>query len=429
MGTSGDHERSLRSTPTPIEPPAFFRPTGAPIELHDGPIAVGSDAPLPGRIYADLAGDLQVRWSVADSPLRFNLDDVTLRLERPDLGAVTVPARVTSGQGVGVIMYATVGGDEAICDRVVVHLTNLPQVLPWGSSRWTLSGAGWELTLDSRSDHSEVFSEAANSLSFVVTHAGELRKVDGGSFRASEAAEALEAFQLALSFPLGRYVAPVAPVGFDATGRRVWEQWATWRCDPVPGYRPWWNSNDGNDLKAFAELFLTAWFSSNQEREIVRLVVRHLIEAHRRKTPIEAKIMLVQAAVEYLSWVTYVIIGGRKPEDHEKGRDRAKRHFQELLHDAGIDMSIPSTLTALAAYAKEKQFSDGPGVLTGVRNKLVHPKDAGEPYRIEDLVTEAWKLVTEYGELLLLHRIGYHGKYVPRSDWSAFTSVPVPWST
>ena len=53
--------------------------------------------------------------------------------------------------------------------------------------------------------------------------------------------------------------------------------------------------------------------------------------------------------------------------------------------------------------------------------RLVHPKDAGEPYR-------AWRLVTEYGELLLLHRIGYKGKYLSRTDTGEWAnSIPVPW--
>jgi hypothetical protein len=45
------------------------------------------------------------------------------------------------------------------------------------------------------------------------------------------------------------------------------------------------------------------------------------------------------------------------------------------------------------------------------------------------VVTEAWRLVTEYGELLLLHRIGYKGKYLPRTNTGQWVnSVPVPWA-
>lgn len=44
-------------------------------------------------------------------------------------------------------------------------------------------------------------------------------------------------------------------------------------------------------------------------------------------------------------------------------------------------------------FAAANQVIDGPEVLTWLRGRLVHPKDAGEPYRIEDLVTDAWRLV------------------------------------
>jgi hypothetical protein len=36
------------------------------------------------------------------------------------------------------------------------------------------------------------------------------------------------------------------------------------------------------------------------------------------------------------------------------------------------------------------------------------------------------QLVSEYGELLLLHRIGYRGEYVPRSNTTLLNSIPVP---
>jgi hypothetical protein len=58
---------------------------------------------------------------------------------------------------------------------------------------------------------------------------------------------------------------------------------------------PWWDSADGEDLKAFMELFIDAWLDPDRH-EVTRHVARHLIVAHRRGTTIEAKIMLVHAA-------------------------------------------------------------------------------------------------------------------------------------
>jgi hypothetical protein len=137
--------------------------------------------------------------------------------------------------------------------------------------------------------------------------------------------------------------------------------------------------------------------------------------------------MLVHAALEYLAWVTYVLNGkcSRKKYREAPAEDR----LRDLLKDAGIDPAIPSGLQALQRFAQEERLADGPAALTRLRNRLVHPKYAGEPYHIEGLVTEAWRLSTEYGELLLLGRIGYRGKYLPRTNMGQWVdSIPVPWT-
>jgi hypothetical protein len=65
-----------------------------------------------------------------------------------------------------------------------------------------------------------------------------------------------------------------------------------------------------------------------------------------------------------------------------------------------------------------------------MRNRFVHPKGAGQADRVETgPMFQAWQLITEYAELLLLRRIGYEGKYLPRTDMSGWAnSIPVPWA-
>jgi hypothetical protein len=458
MTTGDDDQWPWEAALPPIRPVYPFGDPGAPIELYSGPISVDSTGPWEGRILVDLAGDLRVRWSGTKAEGWVTANDVKLTIERPHVAAITMPAHRNLMRmerevvrASGEIMHADVGSPDAVCERVIVHFTNLPPLYPgeylvddgyYWPGRWTCSSAGWQLTLDVRQDHAKVWDAMRESLVFVVTHVGELRRADGSSFRASEAAEALTAFQTGFSFALCRWVAPVAPVGFDAEGNRVWEQWASWRCSPTFGHLQWWDKTEGEDLKAFMELFVGAWFDPDQH-DVTRHVARHLIVAHHRGTTIEAKIMLVHAALEYLSWVTYVLGPLRRSENHHDRKDKftgavaATWHLQELLCDAKIDTAIPAGLVAMTRRAQEmqpdaraNQVIDGPEVLTWLRGRLVHPKDAGEPYRIQDLVTEAWRLVTEYGELLLLHRLGYDGKYLPRTDTSRLVnSLPVPWAT
>jgi hypothetical protein len=149
--------------------------------------------------------------------------DVNLTLEPPDASPNIVRARRnwTSRDSEyvrvsGEIMNANVGSPDAVCNRVIVHITNLPRTSPaeylvddghYWAGRWTSSGAGWRLVLDVRQDHSKVWDAMRESLVFVVTHVGELRRADGSTFRASEAAEALGGISdglLVCACPLGR---------------------------------------------------------------------------------------------------------------------------------------------------------------------------------------------------------------------------------
>ena len=78
----------------------------------------------------------------------------------------------------------------------------------------------------------------------------------------------------------------------------------------------------------------------------------------------------------------------------------------------------------------EREDLDGPCVVAWVRNRLVHPKHPKEPYRIEGIVWQTSQLLLEYAELLLLHRVGYRGRFMrryPPHRW-AQDNEPVPWA-
>ena len=92
----------------------------------------------------------------------------------------------------------------------------------------------------------------------------------------------------------------------------------------------------------------------------------------------------------------------------------------------------PQDFSVLRSYSTTKAFKfDGPKTLTKVRNMLVHPKNAREPYELPVLRVEAWLLSMRYGNQLLLHHLGYTGTFQlnsPNGGW-AHTSTRVPWAT
>jgi len=426
----------------PLEPVFALGLPGQPVALFDGPATVGGDAVRRLRVFADMSGDMKVRWVAEDADLRLPLADTDLGFDHPRLGPVSVIASVTRDSGAGTVQAASLGGPEQPLDRVVIHWANLPWIHPAGaleshtatknrswSGSWTGRAGGWELRLDVRPDHSAVMTADAMGVAAVGTHTGELVRADGSVFSREDAAGALYMWQVILSFAFGRWVPPVAPVGFRGS-TPVWEQWGSWRDSPAFGHLAWCDSHNGDGLREAARLIGAAWEDAGRH-DVVRYVSHHLIAANETRTTTEARIMLIQAALEYLSWAVNVLSGTRSASKHqERGPvGAAERHLRELLGAAHIDVRIPAGLPALREYAATGGHADGPAAVTALRNVLVHPKNAGEPYRVEGALSDAWRLLGDYGDLLLLHWLGYTGSYLPRTEPGIFAHDRrrVPW--
>ncbi len=412
-----------------------FNEPGNAITIHNGAIEVVGVGNANGQIWATMDGRLDINWKVQiDRTLE--LGDVTLCVQRPGIGRVNLSAFVSSSQGRGWINEASLKSGESLT-RVAVHWVNLSSIWPAEVIRvrspegeincWAVEAAGWHLSLASRQDIAETLNTLKRPSKFAITQVGELRRVDNSSFEADDAAHALFGLQMALSLALGRWVPPALPVGYAADGNRVWEHWAAWRCDSFAGYPSWWDDQNGNDLKDFVRVFMEAWFDPGRQ-DSLRHLAHHVIASNHMSTTPEARIMLAEAGMEYFSWVKYVIMGGRSRRAH---KNSAQQHLGELLNAANIPAGIPAELPALEQFGAEEGVTDGPTLVTRVRNRLVHPKDAGEPYRIRNLVFEAWLLSMHYSELLLLHELGYRGRYrrrFPTNGW-AHDRHAVPWAS
>lgn len=418
-------------TVEPVAPAYPFAAPGADVELFRGDIRILGSAG-PGRIWFDTNRG-GFRWQF-DEYARTDLTEGTLAFGHPARGAVEVPARATSSSGTGVLLPGSLGAPAAL-DEAVVHWLNVPRlssagVLASGQGtwlgRWEGRGGGWAMTMDERIDHASAFAQAKAADHGLITHTGLLRRTDGRSFSPDEATGALRAWQACLSFALGRWVAPALAVGYRE-GARAWELWSPWRLDAIAGLEAWWDTARDDDLDEFAALFLAAWHSPGQH-DRTRYFAHHVIESNEPAMTLEARVMLAGAAVEYLSWVRHVVTGGRSRTAHEKRK--ASENLRELLEEAAIPADVPSDLTALEQARAELGLLDAPETIAWLRNRLVHPKDAAEPYRLEHLVLQAWQLLIQWAELLLLHDLRHTGAFCPRfppGRW-AHDSEPVPWA-
>ena len=291
------------------------------------------------------------------------------------------------------------------------------------AGRWEFAAHGWRLTLDQRPDHSDAMKRAKTTTRSTMTHVGKLEH-DTGTFKVAEASEVLAALEAAVSFALGAWIGVALPVGYDAGGRRVWEEWANWRCSPPISVFHWWSTHRSQDLTELCSAFLGHWLDP-QLKDAVRLSSFHSISASSDRAAIEGKVMLAQAGIEYLAWVTHVLEGTETARTYKGGSAETKMH--NFLDAAQIPTTIPPEFNALRALVPADKQT-GPQAVTWVRNRLVHPKDPSEPYRIENALSEAWLLCREYLDLLILHRLGFTGQHVPyRPGGWATQAYEVPW--
>lgn len=149
-----------------------------------------------------------------------------------------------------------------------------------------------------------------------------------------------------------------------------------------------------------------------------------LAERQGRAAGVDGGIVLLQAALELLSWQSSVRV--RKGLSRNKFNElSAEDKLRFLIESCGIPTGIPPGLSDLVSKAKELNCSDGPKALTVVRNRLVHPKKRKHlPHY------DAWRLAEWYVELALLSMLRFSGEYSDRTKAQRWVGAVdrVPWA-
>lgn len=440
---------------TPLRP---ILPWGQPtdeFQLFTGPLSfqnsTGSEIPAaPGRIQLLLRAGTHLNWAV-------DLDDLqefdrrqweraattSGELHFEFMGSTVTLRAHALGAGYGFIPGSNYAAPNASIDHIVTHWVNLPddpggpQLLlredtddklwyEW-AGRKVVDVPPWEFTFDSRHDHADVYRQAKRSYRSVLTHTMEVRQQDGSQFSPDQARQVIEDLHVALSFPLGRWTAPVLSVGVDSDGAVVFSTWAPWLAD-TPGHDAdrWWPQRKHR----FFDHYLTAILSAmamEHEREHLELLITSTI-ATGQGAFLEQRLATAIAAIEYLSWVNEVLNG---PKTEKEWRDGgAVKRIRRLLGNAHISLTIdPTKSSALARFANSKDLMDAPAAIIRVRDHVTHPKHRQNVYGADSPLADAARLAARYLDLLILHRVDYRAFTRDRTivtGWEG-PSDRVPW--
>jgi hypothetical protein len=411
----------------PLLPVYPFNEFGQPLVLYDGPVAGLAPHDAPGVVELSCVPDPQVVWRIEDrSVVGVPGDPVTLVLRRPDADAPVTG--VWRSRHDGRSNGAVIGKADAPLRRVVTHWFNLPnfhgpialtrssEVDDWWLGRWEMEVGGWKLTLDVRPDHARVWRNLHEGHVFVITHVMELRRADGAAFTAAEVEPLLTALHVGMSFALGRWAAPMLPVGEDSAGKVVWEDWHPGHCDPARKASPgWWHEQQHASLTDFLGRVITE-FADPDRLPALRLQLMLGIAAMNDRGFVEQRVMMGAAGLDHLMWQTVVLEGGMSERQYrdQDAHELLRRQLIDAHIPTGIDAGLLPVAARFAAEERRRQGKvlDGPDVVTQIRNRLVHPRGAQERvYRLEGLVAEVWRLTRHYLVLLILHSLEYQGSY------------------
>ncbi|MCJ0871148.1 hypothetical protein [Streptomyces sp. AP-93] len=333
----------------------------------------------------------------------------------------------------GWINGMTLGDGEAPVTRIVAHWFNLPRFRGqhhltdrseggdryWDRGRWSHEVDGWKIVLDVRPDHDSVWKELLKTRLYAMTHTMEISRVSGEQFTATEAEPLLTALHLGMSFSLGRWTAPLLPVGLGSEGEVLWETWGALHCDPARQHSSgWWDLWDLDALGRFLD-GLVPVITDPAQGESLTLQIKYAITAIRDQGFVEQRIMIGAAGLEHVMWQRLRLSGALSTAEYRNTHDwPAHEKLRRVLREINVPVSLDrNQLPAMAAFADEMQRRsgkdwDGPSVVTEVRNFLVHPKeDQKKLYRIPGLVTEVWLVTRHYLSLLILESLGYRGPH------------------
>ncbi|MFM9960728.1 MAG: hypothetical protein ACKV2Q_05830 [Planctomycetaceae bacterium] len=379
-------------------------------------------------------------------------DTRTCKLLLEELGLDLDFLIASSGGELGLVLEPTISIVPAMkptndIHRMMFHLLNFPEFhgpegyiivkeeqtkrTHHGCGQVTLRGGGWLVVIAAMESTSELCKSLKSEGGYAITHVGTVEREDGSTFDSEAAQELLKCLHHFLSFALGRWAGVALPIGFDAGGNRVFEQWGLPRigCGPRYDSCSWWDALHSEILSEVFPGFLSLWKSSLWYRSLREALYFYLGATIGNGIGIDSSLVLAQAALERLSW-NFFIFDKKTISKTRFKKQTASESLRQLLASCKIPLPIGQTLEALRRNLnsnKHARWIDGPAAITAIRNRVVHPEP--EDPLVNRSEYEGWCLAMWYIDLVLLFLCGHQGQYANRltKRWSG-TLEWVPWA-
>jgi hypothetical protein len=345
-------------------------------------------------------------------------------------GLVTKPVEIGDPADLEVIRFSLANFPRYIGD-FCRHVVNGSRGIHRG--RLAATTATFDLKVDFLVETERLRQESELDPGFFISHVGELRPLSG-TFSGARVPDLLEMLSVWFGFLRGARCGPLLPMGLK-NNVVAWRLWGDGRIEEPNKVPTWLPRHRALDLASLFQGFCALWSDPAWRGPLKTAVSWYIVANASRELP-ETRIILSQVALEMLAWVD--IVETKKTNsrsDFEKISAAGK--VRALFQQRRIPCAVPDHMADLARLQDAEAF-DGPGVITKIRNALVHSNekkravldaiydcDAGLPLYF------CSQLSLQYVELALLAICGYTGHYGVRGALAGFrgdTHRVVPWA-
>jgi hypothetical protein len=330
-----------------------------------------------------------------------------------------------------------VGDPQASLERGLLHLVNWPALhgatvrhpLGVGFGRVQLASDEWSVTIDPTWGAHDRAQKAEDVGGYALTHVAEVRRRTGEAFLSRDLLDLNEAMSFLGFFAHGRRWGSTLPVGFDASGRAIWSQWAVTRVEGAVGAWSWLDRAHPEQLAELFPGFMARW-RDQYWRGVLRPAIGYYADHTNASSDIALSVALAQVILEMLAYAWLVVETKLKTAKAFKSAGAAS-NLREMLHDMGIPVDIPDRLSGLIGWRTTSPALDAPRAIIRVRDAMIHmrPQQTQKPVDYQARI-DTWKLAAWLVELAILRICGYGGLYRDRIRGEAWVGVvdPVPWA-
>lgn len=295
----------------------------------------------------------------------------------------------------------------------------------WWTGRLELDDGEWRVTIDQRRDLGKIKERLREQGGYAITHVCRVDK-RGDRFSADEARDIVHSLHWLLSFVKGAWTSPCLIVGEPARSGSIWQNHTVGRLDRWGGAFTWCDQFEPQSMLDAFTGYRSLWQQPHW-RQGLRTAIGLYVTAN-RPDPLEVAIIAAQSGLELLGWLTLVETRRVAPNDWRNPHTYpAHKKIRDLLAGANINPAIPTKLRALRGL--DPSWNDGPDIVAGVRNRLVHPRSTASSVAWpHDVLRETWLLSSRYLELMLLHALEVRSQIRDRlGSPHAGATVKPPW--